>query len=71
MIGRSLTRRLELGFRKRQQEDWAYQPYRGVEDEPLFLAGKFYLARAAGSREYFDRLRRMVELPTFRRFERR
>lgn len=63
--------RVALRFRKAQPEGSADQRYCGANDEPVFLAGKFYLARTSGSSEYFHHLRGLVELPTFRGLDRR
>jgi hypothetical protein len=40
--------------------------YRVGEDVQMVFAGKFYLARARLSHDYFEELRRLIELPTFR-----
>jgi len=43
--------------------------YRGYGDERTVFAGRFYLACAPLSHSYFEELRRLIEVPTYRKVD--
>jgi hypothetical protein len=43
--------------------------YHGLGDEQNVFAGIFFLSRAPLSRAYFDELRRLIDVPSFRKLK--